>query len=274
MLPIGIVGCGTIGSALARAIDEGRIPALLVGLANRTRGRAEELAGSLRTAPPVLDLRGLVRASDLVVEAATGKALEEIVPACLRHGKDVFVLSAGGLLEHDEWFREAEARGCRILIATGAIAGLDGVRGAAVGRVDSVTLTTRKPPRGLGGAPYLVERGISLDGLTEETLVFEGTAREACRGFPTNVNVSAALSLAGIGPDRTRVRIFAVPGGTFNVQRIEVRGEFGRMTVELENVPSATNPRTGLLSIHSSIAFLAEYARNASRKGPDSTKAL
>ncbi len=263
MLKIGIVGCGTIGQALARAVDDGRIPARLAGLASRTRARAEELAKSLRTPAPVLSVPALVRASDLVVEAATGSALEEIVPPCLREGKDVFVISVGGLLGHEEWFREAEAGGCRILIASGAIAGLDGVRGAAVGRVDSVTLTTRKPPRALAGAPYVVEREMDLDTLTEETLIFEGTAREACKGFPTNVNVSAALSLTGIGPDKTRVRIVAVPGGKFNQHRIEVRGEFGRLTVEIENVPSATNPRTGLLSIYSSIAFLAEYARTA-----------
>ena len=268
MLKIGIVGCGTIGSAVARAIDEGRVPALLGGLASRTQARAEELAASLRTPPPVMALPALVQASDLVVEAATGAALEEIVPACLREGRDVFVISVGGLLGREEWFREAESRGCRVLIASGAIAGLDGVRGAVVGRVDSVTLTTRKPPRGLAGAPYVVERGIDLDALTEDTLIFEGTAREACAGFPTNVNVSAALSLAGIGPDRTRVRIIAVPGGRFNQHRIEIRGEFGRLSVEVENVPSPTNPRTGLLSIYSSIAFLAEYARSASTGGP------
>ncbi len=263
ILKIGIVGCGTIGSALARAIDEGRVPARLSGLASRTRVRAEELARSLRTPAPVLSISEVVRVSDLVVEAATGKALEEIVPACLRERKDVFVISVGGLLGHEEWFREAEAQGCRILIASGAIAGLDGLRGAVVGRVDSVTLTTRKPPKGLAGAPFLVERGMPLDDLRDETVIFEGTAREACEGFPTNVNVSAALSLAGVGPDQTRVRIIAVPGGTFNQHRIEVRGEFGRLTVEIENVPSATNPRTGLLSIYSSIAFLADYARTA-----------
>jgi len=263
MLKIGIVGCGTIGSAVARAIDKGSVPALLTGLTSRTQARAEELAKSLHTPPPVMNLPALLRASDLVVEAATGSALEEIVPACLREGKDVFVISVGGLLGHEEWSREAEARGCRILIASGAIAGLDGVRGAVVGRVDSVTLTTRKPPRGLAGAPYVVEHGIDLDALTEETLIFEGTAREACKGFPTNVNVSAALSLAGIGPDQTRVRIVAVPDGRFNQHWIEVWGEFGRLSVEVENVPSATNPRTGLLSIYSTIAFLADYARSA-----------
>jgi aspartate dehydrogenase len=266
-LKIGIVGCGTIGTALAHAIDDGRIPARLVGLTNRTRTRAEALARSLRTAPPVLTLPELVQASDCVVEAATGKALEEIVPACLGEGRNVIVISVGGLLGHEEWFREAETRGCRILFPSGAIAGLDGVRGAAVGRVDSVTLTTRKPPTGLADAPYVVERGITLEALTQETLLFEGTAREACKGFPANVNVSAALSLAGIGPDQTRVRIFAVPGGAFNQHRIEVRGEFGRLSIEIENVPSTTNPRTGLLSIFSSVAFLADYARSARARG-------
>jgi aspartate dehydrogenase len=258
---MGIVGCGTIGTGIARAIAAGRIPAVLSGLHNCTPARAEALAGSLSPVPPVLDLRELVHASDLVIESATGASLEQIVPMCLRVGRDVFVISIGGLLNHPEWFEEAQERGCSILVPSGAIAGLDGVRGAAVGRVDSVTLTTRKPPRGLAGAPYVVERNIDLDALTEDTLIFEGSAREACRGFPSNVNVSAALSLAGVGPDKTRVRIIAVPGGTFNQHRIEVKGEFGRLAVEVENVPSATNPRTGLLSIYSSIAMLAEYAR-------------
>ena len=265
MLKIGIVGCGTIGTGLAKAIESGRIRATLSGLHNRTCAKAEALARSLSPSPPVLELSELVRASDLVVEAATGESLTAIVPACLLEGKDVFVISVGGLLDHPQWFQEAERRRCSILVPSGAIAGLDGVRGAAVGRVDSVTMTTRKPPRGLAGAPYVVEHNIDLGALAGETLIFEGSAREACRGFPSNVNVSAALSLAGIGADKTRVRIIAVPGGSFNQHRIEVKGEFGRLVVEIENVPSATNPRTGLLSIFSSIAMLAEYARTRKR---------
>jgi aspartate dehydrogenase len=269
MLRIGIVGCGTIGSAVARAIDEGRVPAALAGLSSRTPARADALAAALAARPPVLDLPDLVRVSDLVVEAATPAALEVIVPACLADGRDVYVISVGGLLDREEWFRRAEAAGCRIWVASGAIAGLDGVRAAAVGRVDSVTMITRKPPRALAGSPYLTARGIHLEGLTEDTVVFEGTAHEACRGFPTNVNVSAALSLAGIGPDRTRVRIIAAPGQAFNQHRVEVVGEFGRLSIEIQNVPSRSNPRTGLLSIYSTIAFLDEYARTwAARPAP------
>jgi len=262
MLKIGIVGCGTIGSGIAHAIQAGKIPALLAGLHNRTPARAKALAESLSPSPPVLDLPRLVCSSVLVAEAATPESLAQIVPACLQERKDIFVISVGGLLDHPEWFQEAEIRGCTILLPSGAIAGLDGVRGAAIGRIDSVTITTRKPPRGLAGAPYVVERDLNLETLTQETLIFEGTAREACRGFPSNVNVSAALSLAGVGPDKTHVRVVAVPGGAFNQHRIEVQGEFGRLTVEIENVPSATNPRSGLLSVYSSIATLAEHARN------------
>ncbi|MBI4537719.1 MAG: DUF108 domain-containing protein [candidate division NC10 bacterium] len=261
MVRIGIVGCGTIGSGLARAVAAGRIPARLAGIANRSRGRAEALAAQLSPSPPILELPELVRAADLVAEAATGESLQAIVPACLREGKDVFVISVGGLLDHEAWLQEADRRGCRILIASGAIAGLDGVRGAAAGRVDSVTLVTRKPPQGLAGAPFVVEHGIDVYACTEDTLIFDGTAREACRGFPTNVNVSAALSLAGIGPDLTRVRIFCAPGERFNCHRIEVQGEFGRLAVKIHNVPSATNPRSGVLSISASVAQLAEYAR-------------
>jgi aspartate dehydrogenase len=262
MISIGIVGCGTIGSAIARAIQEGRVRATLAGLTGRTSSRAEALARSLTPSPPVLCLPELIAVSDLVAEAASVAAVAEIVPACLEAGKDVFVISAAGLLGHDDWFRRAEAQGVRIVVPSGAIAGLDGLRAATLGRVDSVLLVTRRPPETLSGAPYVVERGIELDGLTQETVIFEGTAREACRGFPRHVNVPAALSLAGVGLDRTRVRVLAAPGCKFNQHQIEVLGEFGRLRVEIENTPSSMNPRTGLLSIFTSIETLAEYARS------------
>ncbi len=261
MISIGIVGCGTIGSALVAVVRAERLRVKLAGLASRTRTRAEALARSMTPSPPVLELHELVRASDLVVEAASVEAVAEIVPVCLQLRKDVLVVSAGGLLGREDWYRQSEAEGTRILVPSGAIAGLDGIRAAAVGRLDSVTLTTRRPPQALRGAPYVVENGITLDYLTQATVVFEGSVRDACRGFPRNVNVPAALSLAGIGPDRTRVRVLADPGCRFNQHRIEVRGEFGRLSIEVENVPSPTNPHTGFLSTFSVIDAVAEYAR-------------
>jgi aspartate dehydrogenase len=142
---------------------------------------------------------------------------------------------------------QSRQSGCRLYLPSGAIAGLDGIKSASVGQIAHVTHTTRKPPAGLEGAPYLVERGISLAGLQEEREVFSGSAREACRGFPANVNVTAAVSLAGIGPDQTRVRILAVPGLLRNCHDIDVEGEFGRLQVHIENVPSE-NPKTGKLT--------------------------
>ena len=136
---------------------------------------------------------------------------------------------------------------------------MDGIKSACVGRVDRVTMESRKPPQALEGAPYLAERGISLAGLEQETEVFSGTAREACRGFPANLNVSAAVSLAGLGPDLTQVRILAVPGLDRNCHDIEVEGEFGLLRVHIENIPSE-NPKTGRLTAMSIIRAIRDVA--------------
>jgi aspartate dehydrogenase len=126
----------------------------------------------------------------------------------------------------------------------------------AEGEILSVTLQTRKPPRGLAGAPHLARNGIDVEGLTEPMRVFKGTAREAARGFPANVNVAAALSLAGIGPDRTTVEVWADPGVERNVQSVRVLSEFAEAEMTIRNVPSAENPRTGRIVAPSIIACL------------------
>ena len=132
-----------------------------------------------------------------------------------------------------------------------------GVKGAREGAITAVTMETRKPPRGLAGAPYIEQHRIDLDAIAAETLIFEGPATEAVRAFPANVNVVAALSLAGIGPERTRIKLYAVPGQARNQHRITIEGEFGTLRIEVENVPSE-NPRTGRLSYLSAIAMLRE----------------
>jgi aspartate dehydrogenase len=182
-----------------------------------------------------------------LVEAAGGQVVAELGRKAFAAGKDLMVISVGALLEHPEVMAEARRTGCHLYVPSGAIAGLDGIKSACVGQIAHVTHTTRKPPLGLEGAPYLVERGISLVGLQEEREVFSGSAREACRGFPANVNVTGAVSLAGIGPDRTRVRILAVPGLARNCHDIDVEGEFGKLHVHIENIPSE-NPKTGKLT--------------------------
>jgi aspartate dehydrogenase len=256
-MKVGVVGLGAIGRPVCQALDAGIEGLALVAATARDRERGERFLKSLSSPPTFMDLEGLVAAVDLVIEASTQAHLAEIAPTALGAGRDLVVLSCGGLLGRDDWVALARARHCRIFVPSAAIAGLDGVKGARLGAVTAVTMETRKPPRGLQGAPWIVEQKIDLASLTGETLIFEGSATEACRGFPANVNVVAALSLAGIGPERTHIRIYAVPGLTTNRHRIRVEGEFGRLAIEVENVPSE-NPRTGRLSYLSTIALLRD----------------
>ena len=257
MKTVGIVGLGAIGKPLCRALDQGIAGLALAGATARDRARGEAFLEALTHPRPFLTLDALIATSDVVVEASTQAHLEEIASKTLGAGKDLVVLSCGALLRHKDWIDLAEARGARIHVPSGAICGLDGVKGARAGAVTHVTLEMRKPPRGLAGAPYIEEKGIDLDAITEETLIFDGPATEACPAFPANVNILAALSLAGIGPDLTRLKLYAVPGLTRNTHRVTAEGEFGRFTLEIANVPSE-NPRTGKLSYLSTIALLRD----------------
>jgi aspartate dehydrogenase len=256
-LRVGVVGLGVIGRHVCRALDAGVTGVVLACATTRRRDAGGAFLGTLKSPVPFYTLDDLIGASDLVVEASTQAHLAEIAPKALGAGRDLVVLSCGGLLGRDDWVALAERHGARILVPSGAIAGLDGVKGGAIGAVTSVTMETRKPPQGLAGAPWIVQQKIDLDAIREETLIFEGPATQACRAFPANVNVLAALSLAGIGPERTRTKIYAVPGLARNTHRIRIEGEFGMLRIEVENVPSE-NPRTGRLSYLSTIALLRD----------------
>ena len=247
MKRIGIVGCGAIGKALVQAAQSGRLSVRVAGVTSRSEKNAREFLASFKDPPPYLSLEELIHHADLVVEAAGGAMVPELATEVFAAGKDLMVISVGALLDHPTIMEQSRRTGCRLYVPSGAIAGLDGIKSASVGRIEHVTHTTRKPPAGLEGAPYLSQHSISLAGLKEEKEVFYGSAREACRGFPANVNVTAAVSLAGIGPDQTRVRIFAVPGLLRNCHDIDVEGEFGKLHIHIENVPSE-NPRTGKLT--------------------------
>ena len=260
---IGIVGCGSIGRKVATELDRGSVEgARLVGLSSRNMEKARTLAASLRSPPVVAPLSEMVPLVDLVVEAATGAALDEIARVTLGAGKDLMVLSCGALLDREDLFALATKHAATIYVPSGAIAGLDGVASASAGHVDSVTIITRKPPGGLRGASGVDVAGVDLDTVTRPTVVYDGPVKEACRLFPANVNVSAALSMAGIGPERTTIRIYADPTVTRNTHEIVVEGEFGRLTVKIENEPTPENPRTGLLSAMSALASLRRITSN------------
>ena len=261
VLSVGVVGVGAIGQAIATALDSGQMRMVLAAVADQDRAKAETFAARLKNPPPVVSIDELVRRSDLVVEAASQAALLEIVPRVLECRKDLLVLSVGGLLGHEDWVRQAEDRGCRIHVPSGAIAGLDALKAASRGRLDSVVLTSRKPVAALRAIKYAAERGLNLDELTEETVIFEGRPEDACRAFPTTSNVAASLRLAAGPSANVCIRIVAVPGGTQNVHEIRAHGEFGHLHVVTENVPTESNPRTSRLAALSALATLDGITR-------------
>ena len=256
---VGIVGCGSIGRALLKAGDSDQLGMPVAGVTSRTESTARDFLSTLDRPVPYLSLDELVERSSLLVETAGGHVVPALAEAAFGTGKDLMVISIGALLEHPEVIDQARDSGCRLYAPSGAIAGLDGIKSACQGWVDRVEMVSRKPVEALEGAPYLVENEILIAALTREQEVFSGSAREACRGFPSNLNVSAALSLAGIGPDRTTVRIVADPSLDRNCHDITVEGEFGLLRVHIENIPSE-NPKTGRLTALSIIRSIRDVA--------------
>ncbi len=255
-LTVGIGGLGAIGLEVARALDKG-IPGLeLVAVSARDRDKAARNMADFAKPVPVIGLAELAGHAQIVVECAPAAVFAEVAEPAVEAGRTLVTVSCGALLDRMDLIERARATGARILIPTGALLGLDAVRAAAEGTIHSVRMVTRKPPGSLAGAPYLAERNIDLAGLTEPRKVFDGTAREGARGFPANVNVAAALSLAGIGPDETRLEIWADPAQTRNTHRIVVEAEAARFEMSIESVPSEENPRTGKLTPLSVIATL------------------
>lgn len=254
-LTVAIAGLGAIGLHLARALDAGVEGLRLVAVAARDQDKARANLAGFRTAPALVGLAELAQA-DVVVEAAPAAVFEQVATAAIEAGRIFVPSSVGALLPRMHLVQRARATGARIIVPTGALLGLDAVRAAAEGEVASVTIETRKPPRGLAGAPYLEQHGIDVAAITTPTLIFEGNAFDAAQGFPANVNVAAALALAGIGPERTKVQIWADTTVTRNTHTIRVEAASARLTMTIENVPSEENPRTGKITPLSILACL------------------
>lgn len=255
-LAVAVGGLGAIGLAVARRLDEG-IPGLrLAAVSARDRAAAERKIAEFATPVPVLPLEDLAAEADVVVECAPAAVFRAVAEPAIEAGRIFVAISCGALLDHMDLVERARATGARILVPSGALLGLDAVRAAGEGTIQSVRMVTRKPPRSLAGAPYLEANGIDVHALQEARRIFEGTAREAIKGFPANVNVAVALSLAGVGPDRTRIEIWADPALERNTHRIEVEADSARFTLTIEGVPSPGNPGTGRLTPLSVIAAL------------------
>ena len=253
---VGIGGLGTIGRGVAAALAEGIDGFELAAVSARDEDRALERMAELPRPAPVVRLEELAGLCDVVIECAPPALFSRVAGPAVDAGRVLVPLSVGALLEHWELVERAERTGARILVPSGAMIGLDGLRAAAEGEIHSVTLITRKPPQALAGAPYLVEQGISLDDLDTAVRVFEGSARETALRFPANTNVGAALSLAGIGPDRTRVEVWADPELSRNTHTVRLVSDSSDFEFTIENRPSDDNPRTGRITAQSVIALL------------------
>jgi aspartate dehydrogenase len=252
---VAVAGLGPIGKRVVEALDKGMNGLVLSAVSVQSPEKHRDWLNALKTPPKILPIEALSEVADMVVECAPSKLVRSIVAPFVGSGKTAVVLSAGALLENDDLIELAKQHGGQIVVPTGALIGLDAVTAAAVGTIHSVRMVTRKPVRGLAGAPYIVENNIDIERITEPLKIFEGTAREAAKGFPANLNVAVALSLAGIGPDRTQLQIWADPALTRNMHRVEVESDSASFSMSIENIPSE-NPKTGLITALSVIAYL------------------
>jgi len=258
---VGIIGGGTIARLMLDHIrrgDLGRMRAVAIaGRSVASMGRP--LAKEYRV-PFVVGLKDLLAMKpDVVVEAASHDAVREYGEAILRKGVALITLSGGALADdalRARLERAAAKSGALLYVPSGGIGGLDALKAACMAGVEEVTIAVTKPPQAWKGIPYVEQLGIDLDALREPKTLFEGAARKGVPLFPANVNIAAVLSMAGIGFDRTRLKVVAVPGLTHNTHLIEVKGPTGRISVKLENVPAPDNPKTAWLACYSALAAL------------------
>lgn len=266
MLRVGLVGCGTIGSQLALALQRDYpAAARITALHDVDRARAVALRRRLAHEPPIVSLHVLIQRSQLVIEAASAGVSGQVVRRALRANRSVFVMSVGGLLRDQAWQRLASRSRGKVYIPSGALAGLDGVKAFAVGRIRRLSLTTRKPPRALSSAPYVLRKQLRLERLRRPAVIFEGSPRMVVEAFPQNTNVAAALVLSASrsGSERSegrprppvRIRVVADPTIRVNIHELEVEGDCGRLRCQVESRPSV-NPKTSEIAVRSAVATL------------------
>jgi len=245
---IGIAGMGAIGSSVARA--------LLEGIDGLTLACASEINPSDEFDIPYMDFAGLAEQSDLIIECLPPEAVPALAQEAFKRDRDMIIISSAALLIHPAILEDHKKSGSRIIVPSGALAGLDGVQALMHSGIKSATIISTKKPTGFSGAPYVTGRGIDLSCVAEKTRLFQGNALEAAQGFPANINVAATLSLAGIGAERTEVEIWADPDSRGNRHEIIVAGEYSTIRASVDNLPDPLNPKTSILAAQSIISVL------------------
>lgn len=256
---VGVVGLGPVGTVLARHVAAGLDGYTLSAVSAKNVERASTFARTLGPGVEVVRAEAMVEHADLVVECAPSAIFRDIAHPVLSAGRQLIVLSSGALLDSWDLVEVAREAGGAILIPSGALLGLDAVQAAAQGQIRSVRMTTRKPVAGIIEAPFLAARQDELRAITEPLLLFSGTARDAAMGFPANLNVAVALSLAGVGPDKTQLDVWADPALNRNTHHIEVESDSADFSMSIANIPSE-NPKTGLITALSVVALLRKLA--------------
>jgi aspartate dehydrogenase len=258
---VGIIGGGTIARLFIEHIRRGDLGrARVVAIAGRDdRSRGKPLARAFRV-PYVSGIKALLaKRPDVVVEAASHGAVREYGETLLKKGVSLIVLSCGALCDdalRRKLERAAARSGALLSVPSGGIGGLDALKAACVAGVDEVSIAVTKPPAAWKGIAYVESSGVDLDHLRGPHVLFDGPAREGVPHFPANVNIAAVLSMAGVGFDRTRLKVVADPALRHNTHFIEVRGKTGSISIKLENVPAPENPKTAWLACYSAIAAL------------------
>ncbi len=259
---VGIVGCGAIGSSLAGFVAKDfSSQAQLAALYDSNAASAAKLARRLSLSKPVVmpSFEKLISRVDLVIESASAAVSRTIAREALAAGKDVLIMSVGGVVSgFPQLSALAKKRNARIFIPSGAICGIDGLKAMRFSKIKSVVLTTTKNPRGFSGNAYVAGKKIDLGKLKKDTVLFSGSAAQAIRYFPQNINVAGILSLAGIGADKTRVRIIASPKATKNIHEIKIVSDSGTITTRTENVVHPSNPKTSYLAVLAAAATLRQ----------------
>ena len=261
-LKIGIVGCGAIGSSLARAIKrEFSGLAALVAVYDIEREKALNLSFKIErnNSLAASSLECLIRKSELVIEASSARASFDIARKSLSRGRDIMIMSVGGVVaDFKRLCSLARSRRARIYIPSGAVSGIDALKASRLGKIKSVTLTTIKNPASFQGVSYIRERGIDLEKIRQERVIFRGNARDAIRHFPQNINVAGLLSLSGIGLKKTKVCIIASSRARRNIHEIRVVSDAGSIFTRTENLIHPDNPKTSFLAYLSAVANLKQ----------------
>jgi len=263
---IGIIGGGVIARLVLEHLRDGGLGDLqVVAIAGRSsQSKARPLAEA-HGVPFVVGLEALAAAGpEAVVEAASHDAVREYGEALLTRGISFVALSGGALCDdalRDRLERAAARNRALLYVPSGGVGGLDALKAVCLAGADEVSIAVTKPPAAWQGIPYVEKLGIDLKNLSAPTVLFEGSARDGVPHFPANVNIAAVLSMAGIGFDRTRLKVVADPGLKFNTHFIVVRGKTGRIDIKFESVAMPENPKTSMLACFSALAAIRELGR-------------